>query len=301
MYLASQLMRSKFPYQEPFVKYLAVERNYSIHTQQAYVRDLGQFFAFTSDHTVTSVQTKNLRYWIRHLSESDRQARSIHRKVSSVRTYAKFLYRQKYISQPVHLEVKLPKIGKRLPNFIKKGEMNLVLQGLENRIEDFESRRNFTLISTFYHTGIRRAELIALDESQINLVKKELKVRGKGNKERIVPFNSELAEQLRTYLDLKRKEGISSAVLFCTEEGKALSERWVYSYVNQVLEGSHAEVKSPHVLRHSFATHLLQNGADINAIKELLGHSSLSATQLYAHNDIKQLKQVYRQSHPFSD
>ena len=232
-------MRSKFPYQKPFVDYLAVERNYSVHTQRAYVRDVTQFFEFASDSTtetsVSALHNKHLRFWIRHLAELNRQSRSIHRKVSSVRTYAKFLYRQKHIKEPLNLDVKLPRISKKLPTYVKENELNQLLSQLEEQAVDFESYRNFLMMSTFYHTGIRRSELIELNEAGVDLVKKEMKVMGKGNKERIIPFNEELADQFWKYLDLKRENELNSEVVFCREDGSPLRERWVYQWVKDAL------------------------------------------------------------------
>lgn len=297
-------MRGDFPYSELFANYLNAVRNYSAHTQKAYLADLAQYFAFAQSlkpsYAVSDIHSKHVRAWVRSLSEADIEAKSIHRKVSALKTYTKFLQKQKLVNDPISIEVQLPKLKKRIPSYVKLTEIGLLLEQLFADAEDYETYRNATIISTFYHTGMRRAELINLKVSGVNASKKEIKVLGKGNKERIIPFTIELQIQLDELKKRKELEGIISNFVFCKKSGDALSERWIYGMIHEALNGTFADKKSPHILRHSFATHLLQNGADINAIKELLGHSSLNATQLYAHNDIKQLKKVYDQSHPFS-
>lgn len=297
-------MRSDFPYKNLFLDYLKSVRNYSIHTQTAYQKDLNQFFQFKLEHTseeqVEGTDSQLVRMWVRALSEDGVVAKSIHRKVSALKTYLKYLKAQDLIAEAITIRVQLPKIGKTIPSYVKADELSTVLSQMEEAAEDFESYQNFVILSTFYHTGIRRAELIGLTVKNVDLSKGELKVLGKGNKERIIPFAKELKLHLDTLYTYRKEEGIASDRVFCTKAGKKLGERWLYRMINKALSSSFAGKKSPHILRHSFATHMLQNGADINAIKELLGHSSLNATQLYAHNDIKQLKEVYKQTHPFS-
>lgn len=287
-----------------FESYLQIQKNYSKHTIIAYLGDLNQFFDFQGDlskdisHYLSS---KSVRKWIRKLSEHNLQSKSIHRKVSSLNTYANFLFVQGYISEVLDISVQLPKNKKPLPTYVKVKEINHLLDTLEKLAVEYEDWLELTIISTFYNTGIRRSELINLKEIDYNSNKKEIKVFGKGAKERIVPINSEFANLLDQFIELKKAKSIVSNYIFCNFEGGKLGDKWVYSVINKLLFNTHVGKKSPHVLRHSFATHLLQNGADINAIKELLGHSSLSATQLYAQTDIAQLKKVYKNTHPFSD
>ncbi len=296
-------MRREFPYKHLFEDYLQAVRNYSQHTSQAYLRDVNQFFTFSKrgeqDIDPSTINSKSIRSWVRELAKNQISPKSIHRKVSAIRNYLKALSKQG-IQDPISLEVQLPKIKKTIPSYVKVSDMNQLLNTMEAEAEDYQSYRDMTIISTFYHLGVRRAELIGLKLADVDYSKGEIKVIGKGNKERLIPFTKELEQQLKRLLTYKEHNNIPGAFLFSKKDGNALSERWVYSMINKALGNTYADKKSPHVLRHSFATHLLQNGADINAIKELLGHSSLSATQLYAHNDIKQLKKVYKQTHPFS-
>lgn len=297
-------MRSEFPYAIAFKDHLSSVRNYSEHTSSAYLKDLEQYFAFQKDlfesDELEPLNNASARLWVRSLAENGIQAKSIRRKISSLKTYLKFLFQSKHISEPVSIQLQLPKVKRSIPTYVKEGDMHKLLDQMKKEAEDFESLRDYTILLTFYHTGMRRAELLSLTDADIDMSKEEIKVLGKGNKERIIPFSKELRAELQNYSAMKQTEDLHSAFYFCSTEGKKLNPRWLYAMINQALGATFADKKSPHILRHSFATHLLQNGADINAIKELLGHSSLTATQLYAHNDIKQLKKVYEQAHPFS-
>ena len=298
-------MSAYFPYKKEFESYLKIQKNYSNHTLVAYVNDVGQFFDFLDNFKIpkelTSVYSKTLKKWVRSLSQSKISGKSIHRKVSSVNTYIHFAYNQNFLDEPVELKVQLPKLKKTVPHFVKQKEMNELLNSLEKLAVEYEDVLEYLILSTFYQTGIRRSELINLQVSDFNLSKNELKVFGKGGKERIIPINPELVNQFENFSKLKLSKSIVSNYIFCNFEGEKLNDKWVYNAINKILGRTHIGKRSPHVLRHTFATHLLQNGADINAIKELLGHSSLSATQLYAQNDIAQLKKVYKDTHPFSD
>jgi len=290
-------------YINKFSEYLLIERNYSVHTASAYIRDVGQYYLFSKSDSEVQIcpEAILLRKWVRQLASKGLAEKSIHRKVSSVRAFTKYLFLSKIITELPSLEIQLPKIRKKIPAYIKEVELSALLERLESEARDFESELAFCIISTFYHTGIRRSELINLPVSNLNLNKFELKVLGKGNKERIIPLSQEILRQLTSFLNTKIKDGIESKFIFCNFEGEKLKEKRVYNLINSLLSQTYADKKSPHILRHSFATHLLQNGADINSIKELLGHTSLSATQIYAQNDIHRLKQVYKKSHPFSD
>ena len=286
-----------------FSEYLLKERNYSSRTAEAYRTDVKQFLLFGSAELKKSFvpQAEVLRSWVRHLSKSGITEKSIHRKVSSVRTYASYLFHDNVVDSVIELEVSLPKIKKRIPVYVKEKEIIALLDQLRVEAQDYESWLSCAIVYTFYHTGIRRSELIKLRHSDFNTHTNELKVLGKGNKERIVPLSNEIIVLLTDFLKIKAQEGIESKYIFCNFDEEKLKEKWLYSLINKLLSNTQSNSRSPHVLRHSFATHLLQNGADINAIKELLGHSSLSATQIYAHNDIAKLKEVYKNTHPFSD
>ncbi|MFY0644535.1 MAG: tyrosine-type recombinase/integrase [Bacteroidia bacterium] len=294
-------MRSEFPYKQLFEEYLGAVRNYSNHTLKAYSNDVNQFFVFMdSGSNVKDISSKHARAWVRSLATDQISAKSIHRKLSSLRTYIKCLQRNTILPAGLQLDVQLPKIKKTIPSYVKVKDINSLLEQLSLEADDYDSLQNLLIISSFYHLGLRRAELINLTIDKVDLSKSEIKVLGKGNKERIIPFTMELKDQLEAHLKLRTELNIPGPYVFSNIRGKQLGERWIYTMINKALGATYADKKSPHILRHSFATHLLQNGADINAIKELLGHSSLSATQLYAHNDIKQLKKVYEQTHPFS-
>jgi integrase/recombinase XerC len=293
-------MGEKLQYIEKFYSYLLKERGYSMNTALAYRKDVEQYFLFTEEGDwIPSV--KEIRTWVRSLLLLGRSERSVHRKVSSLRTYAKFLHSSRVIDELPSFELQLPKVKRKIPKYIKESELSKLLNTLEQEAVDFKSILRLAIVTTFYHTGIRRSELINLKDTDFDLIKNELKVLGKGKKERIIPMSGELVRVVEEYKEFKKQESIINGIFFCNFEGVKLKEKWVYSLVNDLLNQTFGERKSPHILRHSFATHLLQNGADINAIKELLGHSSLSATQLYAHNDISRLKEVYKDTHPFSD
>ena len=298
-------MRVDFPYRNEFDTYLRVLKNYSQNTRTAYVNDVAQFFVFMGEETtgafLSLLNSRDVRLWVRHLAEEQMSSRTIHRKVSSLRTFAQCLFKEGVLTDLPGIELSLPKIKKSIPTYVKLSEMEKVLAVLEESASDYESKQEFAIISMFYHTGLRRSELISMQNEDLNLSKRELKVMGKGSKERIIPLSEEIVRLMKDFLRIKEQEGIESQFIFCKFDGKKLGEKLVYNLVRKLLNATYSGKKSPHVLRHSFATHLLQNGADINAIKELLGHSSLSATQIYAHNDISQLKEVYKRSHPFSD
>jgi len=290
-------------YIKSFSDYLLKERNYSVHTHESYVRDVTQYIAFSAaqEENPEVPNDKSLRKWVRELSKNNIASKSIHRKVSSVKAYARFLAISKVVAEVPSLGVQLPKMKNRLPSYVKVSELSQLLERLENDIIDYPTALEHIIIATFYHTGIRRSELISLTAGNLNIAKAELKVLGKGDKERLIPLTGEILQQIHRFLKIKSENDIDSKYIFCKLGGEKLREKWVYSLIKKLLSSTFVDQKSPHILRHTFATHLLQNGADINAIKELLGHSSLSATQIYAHNDIAQLKRVYKDTHPFSD
>lgn len=297
MHSTSKLLLNKF------LDHLTKNRSYSEFTIRSYRSDLLQYLAFSEndfdDFWIPNSST--LRKWVRSLALDNLAGKTIHRKVSSVKSYARFLVVSGEVSEAISLEVQLPKLKKRIPTYVKENELQYVIEYFENQVSDFQSSLEFTLFSCLYHTGMRRSELISLVEANLSMDKHEVKVIGKGRKERLIPLSKEMIFHLENYHKFKREYGVDSAFVFCDNAGSQLKEKWVYNTVNKFLENTFSNKKSPHVLRHSFATHLLQNGADINAIKELLGHSSLAATQIYAHNDITQLKKIYKDTHPFSE
>lgn len=291
-------------YLENFFRYLTYEKRYSPHTILSYRTDLEQFIAFCSSFEIqnpSEIKHAIIRSWMVSLLDDNISPRSIHRKISTLRTYFKFLRRESYVSAEDPLsKIKLPKTEKRLPVVLEEKQMNFLLDDIPFG-DDFDAIRDKLMIETFYATGIRRAELIELKESDIDLNNLQLKVLGKRNKERIIPFSQQFASLLGKYLAMKNE--ITSRPVtdyfFIKKNGEKLSPKFVYDRVSKYLSHvSTMDKKSPHVLRHTFATQLLNKGADLNAIKELLGHANLAATQVYTHNSVERLKQIYKQSHP---
>lgn len=287
-----------------FVKYLQYEKRFSTHTIIAYEHDLEQFATFLQDRysltSVSEVRHSHIRSWVIDLLQKDLTTRSLRRKLSTLRAYFRFLLKQGNISQNPMLKVTIPKISKRLPMYLQTAEINQLLDQIDWG-NDYADQRNKMLLLLFYHTGMRRSELIGLKLQDIDANARVLKVLGKGNKERLLPFGLELAQQLRQYLEVRQANFPNNTApqLFLTDKGTPLYPKLVYNIVNRYLSMvSTIEQRSPHVLRHTFATHLANNGADLNAIKELLGHASLAATQIYTHNSIEKLKQVYQKAHP---
>jgi integrase/recombinase XerC len=287
-----------------FFKYLQFEKRYSPHTLTSYKTDLKQFSTYLSetyqiedpaeaDHTL-------IRSWIVTLMQKKLDTRSINRKIACLRSFYRFLLRQGRISKNPTLKVVAPKASKKLPSFLSQESFNQLLDryGFE---DTYEGLRDKVILELLYGTGIRLAELIGLRHSDLNFSSRTLKVTGKGNKERIIPINDSLFICLQQYL----KKKISCfpdnhpPYLLVTNKALPLYPKFVYrvvkKYISLITTAKH---KSPHVLRHSFATHLLNQGADLNAIKDLLGHTSLAATQVYTHNSIEQLKSIFEKAHP---
>lgn len=288
---------------ESFLKYIEFEKRYSKHTVSSYKIDLEQFNVFLSDldpqlnlHLVTY---PHIRSWIISLVEDGISPSSINRKMASLRSYYKFLNKSGILKKDPTLQLKALKTSKRLPQFAQEAEMERLFD-LVKFGNDFSGLRDWLLLELLYATGMRRSELIALKISSINLGKGQIKVLGKRNKERIIPLNKEVEELLQKYLQMRNEAyGNVNNFLLLTDKGDPLYEGFVYRKVKKYLGATTSlEKKSPHILRHTFATHLLNNGADLNAVKELLGHSSLAATQVYTHNSLDKLKKVFEQAHP---
>lgn len=291
---------------QPFMGYLKFEKRYSHHTVKAYHTDLNDFIEFVnSQFGETSIEAINhgiVRSWLALLKEQGLAAKSLNRKISTLKSFFKYLLKNGVIEISPMTKVISPKIGKRLPVFVKEEETQRLLNTLESSTENWRSLNAKMIITIFYSTGMRLSELINLKENQVDFARSQIKVLGKGNKERIIPISAELGNSIRDYQQLKRKEfEATEDVLLVSEKGKKLYPKYAYLIVNQYLgKVSTLDKKSPHILRHSFATHLMNNGADLNAVKELLGHSSLAATQVYTHNTIEKLKDIHKKAHPKS-
>lgn len=287
-----------------FFKYLQYEKRYSPHTLTSYHTDLGQFADYLKEvyqiSDAAEAEHTIIRSWILTLVQNNIKPRSINRKIACLRSYYKFLMAQERIKVNPMLRIKAPKASKRLPAFVQEEPFNNLLDSFT--FEDtFEGQRDRLILEFLYGTGIRLAELINIEASDINLSAKTVRVLGKGNKERIVPLNDSLLLALDAYkTEKKHFLGDNNSVkLLVTNKARPLYPKFVYRVVKKYISLiTTSEHNSPHVLRHSFATHLLNKGADLNAIKDLLGHASLAATQVYTHNSIEQLKSIFEKAHP---
>lgn len=287
-----------------FLNYLEAERRFSKNTTLAYSNDLNQFFEFVFSNyeniNPNQIQSNHIRAWISFLFSNKISAKAIRRKISSLKSYFKYLLLKGEIDINPCLKLISPKVPKRLPEFISENQMHSLLE-VNQFGTDFIGIRTRLIIEFFYNLGIRRAELMGIQIGNINFYKLELKVLGKRNKERIIPFSENILPILNEYLEKRKDFAAQNDFLFISEKGKAISESAIYNCVKKHLTGLVSNNrKSPHVLRHTFATHLINSGADINAVKELLGHSSLAATQVYTHNSVEKLKKVYKSAHPRS-
>jgi len=288
--------------------YLRTTRGYSVHTQRAYLRDLDDLNDFLGKETegplfnpdrIDTLTHRHIRHWMGNLMGRNLSTRSVARKLSAVRTYLAYLHRKGIIAENPAGRMHLPKPERRLPSFMKENEVELLLDQLEFS-DTFEGVRDKCLLELLYGCGLRRSELIGLKRGDISFQPPSLRVHGKGNKDRIVPFGPHLVGVLERYMDRADRESVSLSQAFLVRpNGKPLYPKLVYRIVNQHLSAvSSLKQRSPHVLRHTYATHLLERGADLNAIKELLGHQSLAATQVYTHNSIQKLKDIHLLAHP---
>ncbi|SDX28241.1 integrase/recombinase XerC [Hydrobacter penzbergensis] len=290
------------PSLQSFLDHLKYERRYSQHTIIGYRTDLEQFFAYLASQFespgLSAISSMMIRSWLAELKEDEIAARSINRKISSLKSFFKYQLKIGALEQTPMTTIVSPKQGKRLPVFVEEKSMEQLFSP-ELYEEGWQGRTERLVLMLFYHTGMRLSELVNLKYSQLDGAQSQLKVLGKGNKERIIPVSRELAAELQQYQSDKTGELAMADRLFVTEKGKPLQPRSVYAFVKAKLGAvTTVQKKSPHVLRHSFATHLMNNGADLNAVKELLGHSSLAATQVYTHNTIEKLKEVFKKAHP---
>lgn len=286
-------------YKGDFIKYLTYEKRFSEHTITAYRTDLNQFYDFCEigDNEIIS-DSKTIRHWMASLLEEKYSTRSINRKISSLKTFYKFLLKNKIIDKNPFEKIITPKTYKKLPVFVSEENMEIFLE--ENFFEkSYAGCRDKLVIEILYNTGIRLSELINIKETDINFSKKEIKVKGKRNKERIIPISDKLTVNIKDIINLKKEEGINLLYIVTSNKGEKAYPKLIYRIVNKHLTTvSTITKKSPHVLRHTFATHLLNNGADLNAIKELLGHANLAATQVYTHNTFEKLNNIYKLAHP---
>ncbi len=285
-----------------FLAYLQFEKRYSLHTITAYSNDLVQFFDFIETQydkvALSQISGSMVRSWLAGMKESEMTGKSLNRKISSLKSFFKYQIRQEALVKSPMETVISPKITKRLPAFVAEQDMEQLLSHLAFA-EGWKGYTEKMVIQLFYATGMRLSELINCKENQLDISKSVIKVLGKGNKERILPISKELSQSLAEYIQEKPDLANGNPFLFVTEKGKNLQPRAVYSFVKFYLsQVTTLQKKSPHVLRHSFATHLMNNGADLNAVKELLGHASLAATQVYTHNTIEKLKEVFAKAHP---
>ncbi len=285
-----------------FLEYLEFERRFSQHTLLAYTKDLSQFNTFIIENqsitTIEDVKHTNIRAWIIALMDEKVLARSINRKLSCLKSYFKYLKSREYITQDPMLKVVAPKVPKRLPQHVTENNMEQLITEVHFD-NDFSGTRNQLIIHLLYATGIRCSELIGLKIHDIDKSNATIKVLGKGNKERIVPVVPSVMKLIEGHLTFRTQFTENKNDLLLTDKGQVLYPKIVYNIVKKHLSYvTTIEQRSPHVLRHTFATHLSENGADIKAIKELLGHASLAATQVYTHNSIDRLRKVYEQAHP---
>ena len=283
-----------------FLDYLTIEKRYSVHTTVSYRNDLNQFNLYLSESysgiEFQKVEMIHVRSYMVHLLEAKLAKSTVARKVSSIKSLYKFLKKEQLISSsPIQL-LETPKLDSRLPVFLKEEEVVNLFEEFKF-VDSFSGKRDKMILYLFYQTGIRLSELI--DIKDVDVRNGELKVLGKRNKERIIPLSNNIQPLIDQYLNLKDELGFKKKYFFVTDNGNKLYEKFVYRKVNHYLSMvSSKQKKSPHILRHTFATHMLNNGADLNSIKEILGHENLSATQVYTHNTFQKLKSIHKQSHP---
>jgi len=285
---------------DKFFRYLETEKRYSKHTLLSYKTDLEQFFAFANNSQSIVEDFNTIRSWIIFLMENENSTRTINRKISTLKTYYKYLMREGRIGKNPLDRIVSPKMDSKLPQFVPEDDLEHIFSD-DIFGKDFAGQRDRLVVEMLYTTGIRLSELKNLKHADVDLSNKTIKVLGKRQKERIIPITDNLIQTLTSYISEKEKQpfAVEQKYLLITDKGKQIYEKKIYRIVNHYLSlVTTISKKSPHILRHSFATHLLNNGADLNAIKELLGHANLSATQVYTHNTFEKLNKIYNQAHP---
>ncbi|WP_313671879.1 tyrosine-type recombinase/integrase [Sphingobacterium multivorum] len=289
--------------EKEFIRFLQIEKRYSEHTVIAYKHELEMFQSFLNREglTVQDIVYRDLRHYFAQMVESGKNASSVNRSMSSMRTYFKFLQREECIAKNPMALIKALKTAKKLPVVVEKEKLVRLLDQMGQEQDGFESCRDYMVMELLFGTGIRLAELLKIKEQDIDFFNKNILILGKRNKERLVPINNLLLKELKNYLQQKATQFVdtNNSLLIVTKEGKPAYAKLIYAIVHRQLTLISTQGKrSPHILRHTFATALLDNGADLNAIKELLGHAGLAATQVYTHNSAERLKSIYKQAHP---
>ena len=290
------------PLIQNYLDYLLLEKRYSSHTVKAYRTDLKLFQSYLKEIYTISIDKTNhamIRSWLVEELNNGNSARTVNRKITSLKSFFKYLVKEEVMKDNPTLKISSSKTSKKLPQFVGLDDMNKLLDKL-NFNNEYSGKRDKLIIEIFYSTGIRLSELINIKLKDVDTIKSQVKVLGKRNKERIIPLTKELKKSIDNYMGLRMNEkAIDRSYLLLTDSGKKLNPSMVYRKVNDLLKGvTTIDKKSPHILRHTFATHMLNNGADLNVIKELLGHASLSATEVYTHNSIGKLKQIFNNAHP---
>jgi len=287
-----------------FLDYLKFQKRYSQHTIISYRNDLDAFFVFLQyqfgETPMPEIKSSFIRSWLADLKQQGMESKSINRKISALKTFFKYQLKQETITVSPMTSIISPRVNKRLPQFVDNKDINTLFAHVEFP-DTWDGKTQRLILQLFYNTGIRQAELVGLKEKDISRSNSSIKVLGKGNKERIIPVGDPLMNLMQEYMTGKNKlpEGNDRVFLLVTASGKKLYPRYVYNAVHKYLAMvTTIDKKSPHVLRHTFATHLMNGGADLNAVKELLGHSSLAATQVYTHNTIEKLKDIHKKAHP---
>ncbi|MBW7912691.1 MAG: tyrosine-type recombinase/integrase [Taibaiella sp.] len=286
-----------------YLQYLKFEKRYSHHTLVAYEKDLSQFFTYIdgefSISDINELSHFHVRSWLAAMKDDKQSARTVNRKLSSLNSFYKYLLRLGKVKKNPVRQLHSQKLPERLPSYLKEQETTHLLEAVDFE-EGFKGATDRMICTLLYQTGIRRSELLNMKEQDIEWPLKQVRILGKGNKERLVPMGPQLLQEIKDYIqEKKRVAGNESPYLLVLEDGKQLYAGYVYRVVKKHLGMvTSLAKKSPHVLRHTFATQLLNNGANIQAIKDLLGHSSLAATQVYTHNNIEQLKEIHKTSHP---
>lgn len=286
---------------EIFLAYLKHEKRYSENTIISYRNDLEQFYYYIKQafdiENISEASHLYIRSWMAQLSEEGMGARSINRKISALRSYCKFLMKRGLLAKDPTIKIQPPKTSKRLPVYVEQQDIGKLFAQVEFD-DNFNGRRDRMVLELLYNTGMRRAELLNLKDGDVDIARGYVKVLGKGNKERLIPISKQMASSLDAYL-IEKRSLHGPGWLMVTDKGAKLYPEMAYRIVKKFLSlVTTIEKRSPHVLRHTFATHLTNNGAEINAVKDLLGHASLAATQVYTHNNIEQLKDIYKNTHP---
>jgi len=289
---------------QSFINYLQFEKRYSPHTIRSYHDDLMQFSTYLDQQygevILPEISSVYIRSWLAGLKDQHFTAKSINRKISSLKSFFKYHLRTGALHETPMTNISAPKIPKRLPAFVEEKDISQLLKNIDFGT-GWRATTDRIVLNIFYQTGMRLSELINLKEKNVNSQSATLKVLGKGSKERIIPINAELSKELQEYINSKRSftEKYDQTHLLVDDNGKQLYSKYVYLMVKKYLsQVTTIDKKSPHILRHTFATHLTNNGADLNSIKELLGHASLASTQIYTHNSIEKLKESHKKAHP---